>query len=73
MEIDPEIAAQMGFGSFGGTKKRKFEADDAFTNATSPKAQDAQQFASRANTVPVAESRSRTDNAPAAGKLATMT
>ena len=59
MEIDPEIAAQMGFGSFGGTKKRKFGADDAFTNATNAKTQDPQQFASKANTVPVAESRTR--------------
>lgn len=69
MEIDPEIAAQMGFGSFGGTKKRKFGADDAFTNATNARTQDSQQFASKANTVPVAESRTRTDNGPAAGKL----
>ena len=57
MEIDPEIAAMMGFGSFGGNKKRKFGADDAFTNAQP--AQDPQQVASKANAVPVAEARSR--------------
>lgn len=59
MEIDPEIAAQMGFGSFGGApKKRKFGADDAFTSAA-PKAQETQQVTSKANAVPVAEARSR--------------
>lgn len=59
MEIDPEIAAAMGFGSFGGApKKRKFGADDAFTNA-SPKAQEPQQVASKANAVPVAEVRTQ--------------
>lgn len=59
MEIDPEIAAQMGFGSFGGaSKKRKFGADDAFTTAT-PKAQEPQQVASKANAIPVAGVRSR--------------
>lgn len=57
MEIDPEIAAMMGFGSFGGNKKRKFGADNAFTNAQP--AQDPQQVASKANAVPVAEARSR--------------
>jgi hypothetical protein len=55
MEIDPEIAAAMGFGSFGGApKKRKFGADDAFTS-TSQK--EPQQVASKANAVPVAEVR----------------
>jgi hypothetical protein len=59
MEIDPEIAAAMGFGSFGGApKKRKFGADDAFTSV-SPNAQEPQQFASKANAVPVAEVRSQ--------------
>lgn len=34
MEIDPEIAAAMGFSSFGGpSKKRKFDADEAVTRA----------------------------------------
>ncbi|KAM0699460.1 hypothetical protein Q7P36_000462 [Cladosporium allicinum] len=56
MEIDPEIAAAMGFGSFGGApKKRKFGADDAFTSAS----QEPQQVASKANAVPVAEVRSQ--------------
>lgn len=71
MEIDPEIAAAMGFASFGGSKKRKFGADDAFTNAepTGGKAQDSQQVASKANAVPVAQARSRPAEVPAAGKL----
>jgi hypothetical protein len=57
MEIDPEIAAAMGFGSFGGApKKRKFGADDAFTNTSS---KEPQQVASKANAVPVAEVRSQ--------------
>jgi len=56
MDIDPEIAAAMGFGSFGGaSKKRKFGADDAFTSAS----QEPQQVASKANAVPVAEARSQ--------------
>jgi hypothetical protein len=56
MEIDPEIAAAMGFGSFGGApKKRKFGADDAFTSAS----QEPQQVASKANAVPVAEVRTQ--------------
>jgi hypothetical protein len=59
MEIDPEIAAMMGFGSFGGNKKRKFGADDAFTDAQSGQAQEPQQVASKANAIPVAEARSR--------------
>jgi hypothetical protein len=62
MEIDPEIAAAMGFGSFGGApKKRKFGADDAFTSVsqTTPNAKEPQQFASKANAVPVAEVRSQ--------------
>jgi len=63
MEIDPEIAAQMGFGSFGGaSKKRKYGADDAFTSAT-PKAQETQQVASKANAIPVAEVGSRSRSA----------
>ncbi|KAL1582779.1 hypothetical protein WHR41_08341 [Cladosporium halotolerans] len=34
MEIDPEIAAAMGFSSFGGpSKKRKLDADEAVTRA----------------------------------------
>jgi hypothetical protein len=60
MEVDPEIAAAMGFGSFGGaSKKRKFGADDAFTSAsqTTPKPQE--NHASKANAVPVAEVRSQ--------------
>lgn len=71
MEIDPEIAAAMGFGSFGGNKKRKFGADDAFTNAqpTGGRAQNSQQVASKANAVPVAEARIRPSEVPAAGKL----
>jgi hypothetical protein len=56
MKIDPEIAAMMGFGSFGGNKKRKFGADDAFTDA---QPQEPQQVASKANAIPVAEARSR--------------
>lgn len=60
MEIDPEIAAAMGFGSFGGvSKKRKFGADDAFTSQTAAKAQEPQQVASKANAVPVADARNR--------------
>jgi hypothetical protein len=58
MEIDPEIAAAMGFGSFGGApKKRKFGADDAFTSASQKEHH--QQVASKANAVPVAEVRSQ--------------
>ena len=68
MEIDPEIAAMMGFGSFGGNKKRKFGADEAFTDAQ-PKTQEPQQVVSNANAMPVAEARSRPANAPVAGKL----
>jgi len=70
MEIDPEIAAMMGFGSFGGGKKRKFGADDAFTDAqpAGGKAQEPQQVVSSANAVPVAEARSRPVNAPVAGE-----
>jgi len=60
MEIDPEIAAAMGFGSFGGApKKRKFGADDAFTSASQTTPKEPQQVASKANAVPVAEVRSR--------------
>jgi hypothetical protein len=62
MEIDPEIAAAMGFGSFGGApKKRKFGADDAFTSASqiTPNPQEPQRIASKANAVPVAEVRSQ--------------
>lgn len=72
MEIDPEIAAQMGFGSFGGaSKKRKFNPDDAFTGATNSNIQEPQQFASKANAVPVAESRPRkNDDTLAAGECA---
>jgi hypothetical protein len=69
MEIDPEIAAMMGFGSFGGGKKRKFGADDAFTDASSGKTQEPHQVVSNANAVPVAEARSRPVNVPVAGKL----
>jgi hypothetical protein len=71
MDIDPEIAAMMGFGSFGGNKKRKFGADDAFTDAeaASGKTQEPQQVVSNANAVPVAEARSRPANAPVAGKF----
>ena len=75
MEIDPEIAAMMGFGSFGGSKKRKFgAADDAFTDAqpAGGKTQEPQQVVSSANAVPVAEVRSRPANAPVAGKLAQL-
>jgi hypothetical protein len=58
MEIDPEIAAAMGFGSFGGApKKRKFGADDAFTSASQITPKEPQQVASKANAVPVAEVR----------------
>ncbi|KAK6432282.1 hypothetical protein LTR95_011543 [Oleoguttula sp. CCFEE 5521] len=33
MDIDPALAAQMGFSSFGGApKKRKFDANDAVTD-----------------------------------------
>lgn len=68
MDIDPEIAAMMGFGSFGG-KKRKFGADDAFTDAqpAGGQIQEPQQVASRANAVPVAVTRSRPQDAPTAG------
>lgn len=54
MEIDPEIAAQMGFSSFGGTTKRKFAADEAFTDVQqdAPAAREPTQTA--ANAVPVA-------------------
>jgi len=72
MEIDPEIAAMMGFGSFGGNKKRKFGADEAFTDAqpAGGRAQEPQQVVSNANAVPVAETRtSRPANAPVAGKF----
>jgi hypothetical protein len=69
MEIDPEIAAMMGFGSFGGNKKRKFGADEAFTDAQPAKTQEPQQVVSSANAVPVAEARSRPANAPVAGKF----
>jgi hypothetical protein len=71
MEIDPEIAAMMGFGSFGGNKKRKFGADDAFTDAQPANAQrqEPQQVVSNANAVPVAEARSRPINPPVAGEL----
>jgi len=72
MEIDPEIAAMMGFGSFGGSKKRKFGADEAFTDAqpAGGKTQEPQQVVSNANSVPVAEARtSRPANAPIAGKF----
>jgi len=71
MEIDPEIAAMMGFGSFGGSKKRKFGADDAFTGAqpAGGRTQEPQQVVSNANAVPVAEARSRPANAPIAGKF----
>ena len=70
MEIDPEIAAMMGFGSFGGSKKRKFGNDDAFTDAqpAGGKTQEPQQVVSNANAVPVAEARTRTANVPVAGK-----
>lgn len=70
MEIDPEIAAMMGFGSFGGNKKRKFGADEAFTDAqpAGGKTQEPQQVVSNANAVPVAEARSRPANASVAGK-----
>ncbi|GAB7323270.1 hypothetical protein MBLNU13_g05749t2 [Cladosporium sp. NU13] len=68
MEIDPEIAAMMGFGSFGVSKKRKFGADEAFTDAqpASGKAQEPQQVVSNANAVPVAGARSRPINTPVA-------
>ena len=72
MEIDPEIAAMMGFGSFGGSKKRKFGANEAFTDAqpAGGKTQEPQQVVSNANAVPVAETRtSRPANAPVAGKF----
>jgi len=36
MEIDPELAAQMGFSSFGtASKKRKLDADEAVTDVPS--------------------------------------
>ena len=69
MEIDPEIAAMMGFGSFGGSKKRKFGADEAFTDAPPAKTQEPQQVVSNANAVPVAEARSRPATVPVAGKF----
>lgn len=68
MEIDPEIAAMMGFGSFGASKKRKFGADEAFTDAQSAKTQEPQQVVSNANAVPVAEARSRPANVPVTSK-----
>jgi hypothetical protein len=66
MEIDPEIAAMMGFESFGGNKKRKFGADDAFRNAqpAGGRSQEPQHVASKANATPVAEARSRPIQAP---------
>jgi hypothetical protein len=76
MEIDPEIAAMMGFGSFGGNKKRKFGADDAFTDAQSGQQQESQQVASKANAIPVAEARSRPVvpvQAPPPGELPLLT
>ncbi|KAF2147467.1 uncharacterized protein K452DRAFT_304295 [Aplosporella prunicola CBS 121167] len=35
MEMDPEMAAVMGFASFGASKKRKFHANDAFVEGQS--------------------------------------
>jgi hypothetical protein len=73
MEIDPEIAAMMGFGSFGASKKRKFGADEAFTDAQGAggKTQEPQQVVSSANAVPIGEARSRPANAPVAGEFYT--
>ena len=77
MEIDPEIAAAMGFGSFGGSQKRKFGADEAFTNAqpSGGDVQENQQIASKANAMPVAQERIRPAETPvtAAGKLRSWT
>jgi hypothetical protein len=76
MEIDPEIAAMMGFGSFGGNKKRKFGADDAFTDAQGGQPQEPRQVASKANAIPVAEARSRPVvpvQAPPSGELPFLT
>jgi hypothetical protein len=69
MEIDPEIAAMMGFGSFGASKKRKFGADEAFTDAQPAKTQEPQQVVSNANAVPVADARNRPANVPVAGRF----
>lgn len=70
MEIDPEIAAQMGFSSFGGTTKRKFAADEAFTDVQqdAPAAREPTQTA--ANAVPVAsvKGQNRPAEEPVAGE-----
>ncbi|KAM0714236.1 hypothetical protein Q7P37_010023 [Cladosporium fusiforme] len=68
MEIDPEMAALMGFSSFGGMpKKRKFDADDAFMNVqqNAPVAQEPRE--PRQNTtrnVPVTSGTARSRPAP---------
>lgn len=72
MELDPEIAAQMGFSSFGGvSKKRKFDADDAFTNVqnNAPGAQEPHHTGANAIPVGPVGTQNRFPESTATGKL----
>ncbi|KAK6410860.1 hypothetical protein LTR95_018158 [Oleoguttula sp. CCFEE 5521] len=69
MDIDPALAVQMGFSSFGGApKKRKFDANDAVTDVdTAGKAQAPSQLkATGSNSQPLGQIVDRTSAMPSA-------